>query len=149
MKSTLTIILLLIINSVVSNQSNSQSSLNMQSFQIPFASALPGNLNLLIKEPEKSLERIRGYIYDYASRLNTPIYIKRMKYGHLPDGYDIRLIRQAEHDRLSNKWNKVMNYPTEIWRSCLYSPYPSNYEQLCNNQYALNANPMKLNGKNS
>jgi len=49
------------------------------------------------------------------------------------------MVKNAKKDRLNKKkWKRILNYPTDIWRSCVYPEYmfKLNYVKWCSDKYA-------------
>jgi hypothetical protein len=72
----------------------------------------------------------------------------KMKYaGALNDAYSEDLINKAKKSRSDREaWSRVMAYPTEVWRFCIYPYFKVNYKTQCKSEYAT-ATSDEINGK--
>lgn len=103
-----------------------------------------------IQEPDRELERIRESMYEIASNMmkKSDLHKKKMLIGELPDGYPIAMKENAKLVRQDRSiWDPVMQYPTAIWRMCLYPTFKINYTTWCRQKYALTKTKIKVNGK--
>lgn len=97
---------------------------------------------------DKTLERIRSLIAEEAliSDSKVDMLKKRIEVGILPDGYPKEMAEKAKAERHNPEtWNKVMKYPTEIWRSCVYPSFVLSFVSYCRQKFAF-AGRTKLNG---
>jgi hypothetical protein len=103
-------------------------------------------------EPDKTLERIRNNIYDYAVMLyktdRPSIAKKRIYVGDLPDSFPEDMKKNAELFRQDrNAWDPVMLYPTSVWRVCVFPSFRINYVSYCKDKLGLDKSKTKLNGR--
>ena len=99
--------------------------------------------------PDKTLERIRDYMWDIAIKTDrrTNLAKKRLEIGILPDEYPSIMKNKALRVRTDlNMWEKVMLYPTAVWRMCIFPNFKINYVSWCNQNLALTKTKIKLNG---
>ena len=79
------------------------------------------------------LQRIKGHIRSMAYRqMKSNIQIKKRLNGILSEEYPQSMIDKAYLIR-NNKdlWNKILLYPTEVWRHCIYPNFNLNYIKFC------------------
>lgn len=123
-------------------QSNSINSNNNNEL-----SALQSNvINPL--EADKSLERIKSYIVEFALIKDNQVdlFQKQIITGNLPNSFPkemIQIAKQKRHD--TEITNKIMKYPTVVWRGCLYPNYTLSFVSYCRQKYSF-AGKTKLKG---
>ena len=104
-----------------------------------------------IVDPDKTLGRIRDYIWEIADNMankNKNLLVKKLNLGILPDEYPINMKEKAKLVRKDRTmWNQVMLYPTAVWRMCIFPNFKINYVQWCTNKLAYLKTRTKLNGK--
>ena len=108
----------------------------------------PSELNEL--DPDKTLERIRDYMWDIADNISMKpnLLKKKLKLGILPDEYPIYMKNRAKKVRPDRqRWEDVMLYPTSVWRSCIYPNFKINYKSWCREKMTLNDSNSKLDSK--
>jgi hypothetical protein len=102
------------------------------------------------KEPDKTIEKMRDYIYEIAENLvrQDSIYAKKLKNGALIDGYPTEVIKKATliHSDKS-LWESTMLYPTAVWRTCVFPQNKINYISYCRQKLAISKTQVKVNGK--
>lgn len=100
-------------------------------------------------EPDRTLERIRDYMWDIAQNIDRKpnLIKKKILIGVLPDEYPENMKLKAKSIRKNKQtWDKVMLYPTSIWRSCVFPNFKLNYVSWCKQKLALSKTKTKLNG---
>lgn len=103
-----------------------------------------------INSQDKELESIREYMWEIAENIDrrTNIKLKKIEAGILPDEYpeEMKLKAKKIHQDRS-QWQKVMLYPTAVWRMCIFPNFKINYVSWCHQTHALERTRSKLNGK--
>lgn len=87
------------------------------------------------------LFRIRNYLYDFADKLSkkSDLKLKKQINGQLPDSYPKIMRENAKKKRLNkNLWGKLLYYPTEIYRLCVWPEYmfKLNIMKWCETKYS-------------
>lgn len=105
-----------------------------------------------ILDPDKTLERIRDNMYQFAIELyktdKKSIAKKRIYVGDLPDSFPEEMKKKAEISKQDKIiWDPIMLYPTSIWRVCVFPSYRINYVSICKDKLGLIQSKTKLNGK--
>ncbi len=105
-----------------------------------------------VYEPDKTMERIRDNIIEYATRLyktdRKSINNKRIYAGDLPDSFPEEMKKNAELFRQNRlAWDPVMLYPTSVWRVCIFPSFKINYVSYCKDKLGLDKSKIKLNGR--
>ena len=95
------------------------------------------------------LARIQKYVFEFADKVSkqSDIKLKRKINGQLPDSFPKIMIENAKKSRLDKElWGKIMNYPTEIYRVCIYPEYmfKLNIMKWCEQKYG-SSSKKKLN----
>lgn len=102
----------------------------------------------MMKNSDKTLEVIRDYMLQIAENMDRKSNIKdkKIRLGILPDEYPEAMKRKALKVRNERKeWEKVMLYPTEVWRMCVFPNFKINYVSWCKQNLALTKTKIKLN----
>ena len=106
----------------------------------------------LLLEPDKTMERIRNNIYEFANLLyktdKDSINKKRILVGDLPDSFPDEMKKKAQLFRQDkSNWEQTMLYPTSIWRVCIFPSSKINYVSYCKSKLGLDRTKSKLDGK--
>ena len=101
-----------------------------------------------LSKDDKVLNRIQEYIFKYADRISkgSDLKLKRKINGQLTDKYPKIMVKNAQKNRLNRDyWSKLLSYPTEVWRICVYPEYmfKLNVMNWCDQKYG-NKHPKKL-----
>jgi len=117
----------------------------------PAAPAAPGAKGAAPKAKELTsddvvLDRVRSFITEYATiaMSKSNLGVKRKLVGALGENYPQELIDKAKkihNDK--NLWKHLMQYPTKVYKFCIFPYYPLNYAKWCEDKYATK-NPKKL-----
>jgi hypothetical protein len=102
-------------------------------------------------EPDKTLERIRDYMWDLADNISLKhnLLKKKLNLGILPDEYPTKMKLKAKKVRTDRQlWENVMLYPTEVWRSCIYPNFKIAYKSWCRQKMSISDSTKKFNSKN-
>ena len=121
--SLLILITLCTISSFISVQFKSKA----REFQKPPVSSADGIYNNIIKS-----------IYSFAedSMKSSDLLKKKKISGALPEGYPAATRKLALKSRDDmTKWKRVIDIPTQLYRTCLYSNNNVNYYKWCNNNF--------------
>jgi len=121
--SLLILIICCMINSFMFVQLNSKAT----GHQPPKASPADGIFKNIVKN-----------IYSFAedSMKSSDLLRKKKISGALPEGYpaETRKLALKSRDDMT-KWKRVIDIPTELYRTCLYSNNNVNYYKWCNNNF--------------
>lgn len=101
-------------------------------------------------DPDKTLEKIRDYMWDLADNISMKpnLLRKKLKLGILPDEYPINMKIRAKKVRADReRWEDVMLYPTSVWRSCVYPNFKINYKSWCRQKMPIQDPTNKLESK--
>ena len=83
-------------------------------------------------------KNIIKYIYSFAedSMKSSDLLKKKKIAGALPEGYPAQTRKLALKTRDDmDKWKRIIDIPTELYRTCLYSNSNVNYYKWCNNNF--------------
>lgn len=147
------IITLLELSFVYSFTTNSNTYNSNNNKQLGFEIPDPSNniiQNDIIKplEAEKTIERLRSYITEFALIKDREVDIlqKQINSGALPDSFPKEMVLKGKlmrHD--ADIWDRVMRYPTAVWRGCVYPSFTLSFVSYCRQKFAFSGKT-KLNG---
>ena len=107
-----------------------------------------------VEKDDMVLTRIQKYIYELADKVSkkSDIKLKRKINGQLPDSFPKIMIENAKKKRLNKDlWAKIMSYPTDIYRICVYPEYmfKLNIMDWCQKKYSSEKKKKLLSCKNT
>lgn len=87
-------------------------------------------------KPIKNIREMRSLVYELAreNMKSSDLGLKGKSMGVLPSNLPTHMKERAQQSRKNEKiFGKIMNYPIEVYRSCIYPVSKINYVKWCNN----------------